>query len=283
VGKIIDGKKISKTILLKVQKEVVTLSKKKIVPGLAIIQVGENPASNIYVRKKLKTAKKLGFNALHIKLTEKVSFKKIKSKIRSLNQNKKINGMIVQMPLPKHLDPWEVMALIDFEKDVDGFSFQNQGRLFAGTPLFVPATPKGIITLIKSTKRAIKGKNCVVIGRSNIVGKPVSQLLLGENATVTVCHSKTKNLKFHTKNADILIAAVGKPKFVKASMVKKGAIVIDVGINKIGEKLFGDVDFEKIKKIASFITPVPGGVGPMTIASLLENTVTACKRQHNVK
>ena len=283
MGKIIDGKKVSKTVLKNVEKEVQSLKKKKISPGLAIIQVGENPASNIYVKKKLKKAKSLGFNIWHINLPTSVSFEKIKRRIQALNKHKRVNGMIVQMHLPKNLDPWAVMALITSEKAVDGFSYENQGRLFAGNPLFVPATPKGILTLIKSTKKPIQGKNCVVIGRSNIVGKPVSQLLLAENATVTVCHSKTKNLKFHTKNADILIAAVGVAKFVKASMVKKGAIVIDVGINKVGEKLFGDVDFEKTKKIASFITPVPGGVGPMTIASLLENTVVACKRQHNVK
>ena len=174
------------------------------------------------------------------------------------------------------------MELIGPAKDVDGFSFANQGKLFAGTPMFVPATPKGIIALIKSTKQKIAGKNCVVVGRSSIVGKPVSQLLLAENGTVTVCHSKTKNLAQFTKNADFLVVAVGKPKIVKGSMVKKGAVVIDVGTTKVAGKLVGDVDFESTKKRAAFITPVPGGVGPMTIASLLENTLAACKSQNSV-
>lgn len=281
MGKIIDGKKVSEALLEKIGKEVAALKNRGIVPGLAIVQVGENPASSLYVKLKLKKAGELGFNARHEKLEKSVSFLELKKTISALNSDASVSGMIVQLPLPKHLDSGEVMALIDPKKDVDGFSFFNQGKLFAGTPSFVPATPKGIMVLLESTGKKIEGKNAVVIGRSNIVGKPVSQLLLSKNATVTVCHSKTTNLSNFTKKADVLVAAVGKPKFVKASMVKKGAIVIDVGTTKVGEKLFGDVDFEKVKKIASFITPVPGGVGPMTIVSLLENTLGACKEQHN--
>lgn len=281
MGKLIDGTRISQFLLEKIRKEVLDLKQKQIVPGLAIVQVGENPASNIYVSKKLKKASELGFNAVHRHLPEKVSFEEIKKIISELNSDPKINGFIVQLPLPRHLVEGEVMGLIDPQKDVDGFSFANQGRLFAGNPLFVPATPKGILTLIKSTKKSLSGKHAVVIGRSNIVGKPVSQLLLSENCTVTVCHSKTKSLSFFTKSADILVVAVGKPKVVKGPMIKKGAIVIDVGINRVKEKIVGDVDFESAKKVAGFITPVPGGVGPMTIASLLENTVLACKRQNN--
>lgn len=279
MGKVIDGKKISQKILAGLKKEVFALKQNGIVPGLAIVQVGDVAASNIYVSKKLEKAKELGFNAWHVLLPQSVSFGEIESKIMELNSDPKVSGMIVQLPLPKHLDAWKVMALIDPQKDVDGFSFVNQGKLLAGTPSFVPATPKGIIALIKSTGQKIAGKNCVVVGRSNIVGKPVSQLLLAENGTVTVCHSKTKNLASFTKNADILVVAVGKPKIVKGAMVKKGAVVIDVGTSSVKGKLVGDVDFESAKKRAGFITPVPGGVGPMTIASLLQNTLTACKVQ----
>ena len=281
MGKILDGKKVSQKILASLRKEILVLNGKGIVPGLAIVQVGQNPASNVYVSKKLETAVGLGFNAFCEKFPAGVSFEEIKAKILQLNGDKKVSGMIVQLPLPKQLDEGKVMELIGPRKDVDGFSFVNQGKLFAGEPSFIPATPKGILALIKSTGKPVKGKNCVVVGRSNIVGKPVSQLLLAENGTVTVCHSKTKNIGWFTKNADILVVAAGKPRLIKGSMVKKGAIVIDVGTTKVKGKLVGDVDFESAKKRASFITPVPGGVGPMTIASLLQNTVAACRMQNN--
>ncbi|MBI2598247.1 MAG: bifunctional 5,10-methylenetetrahydrofolate dehydrogenase/5,10-methenyltetrahydrofolate cyclohydrolase, partial [Candidatus Diapherotrites archaeon] len=233
--------------------------------------------------KKLKTAKETGFNVWHVNLSESVSFEEVKEKIFALNEDESVSGMIVQLPLSPHLNPWEIMGLIDSAKDVDGFSFLNQGRLFSGNPLFVPATPKGIISLIKSTKKLISGKHCVVVGRSVIVGKPVAQLLLAENGTVTMCHSKTKKLGNFTLQADILVVAAGKPRLVKGSMVKKSAVVIDVGVNSVKGKLVGDVDFESAKKRASFITPVPGGVGPMTIASLLENTIKACRLQFDGK
>ncbi len=282
MGKIVLGKVVSKKILQKIESQVSALKKKGIVVGLAIVQVGDVAASNVYVSKKLETARQVGFNVWHKKLPASVSFEEIKKVILNLNSDPLVSGMIVQLPLPKQLDDGEVMALIDPQKDVDGFSFLNQGRLFAGKPLFAPATAKGVISLIKSTGVKIAGKNCVVVGRSNIVGKPVAQLLLNEDATVIICHSKTKNLKEFTSKADILVVAVGKPKLVNALMVKKGALVIDVGTSKVNGKLVGDVDFEGVKKKAGFITPVPGGVGPMTIASLLENTLQACKRQNNV-
>ena len=282
-AKIIDGKKVAEKIYKKLNDDIFDLNEQLIEPGLAIVQVGNDPASEVYVGKKIEKAKELGLFAKRVPMTASVSFEQVAEAIKKLNEDDTIHGMIVQMPLPKQLDPVKVMELINPEKDVDGFSSINQGRLFAGNPYFIPATPKGIIELIKSTGTKVAGKNVVVVGRSNIVGKPIAMLLLQEDATVTICHSKTKNLSEVTSKADILISAVGKPRLIKENMVKKGAIVIDVGTTKVKGKLQGDVDFEKVKKRASWITPVPGGVGPMTIASLMQNTVMAAKRKHGLK
>ena len=282
-AKIIDGKKVAEKIYKKLNDDIFDLNEQLIEPGLAIVQVGNDPASEVYVGKKIEKAKELGLFAKRVPMTASVSFEQVAEAIKKLNEDDTIHGMIVQMPLPKQLDPVKVMELINPEKDVDGFSSINQGRLFAGNPYFIPATPKGIIELIKSTGTKVAGKNVVVVGRSNIVGTPIAMLLLQEDATVTICHSKTKNLREITSSADILVSAVGKPRLIKENMVKKGAIVIDVGTTKVKGKLQGDVDFEKVKKRASWITPVPGGVGPMTIASLMQNTVMAAKRKHGLK
>src|SRR3989344_837651 len=282
-AKIIEGKKVAEKIYKKLNDDIFDLNEQLIEPGLAIIQIGNDPASEVYVEKKIEKAKELGLFAKRVPMTSSVSFEQVAEQIKKLNGDDTIHGMIVQMPLPKQLDPVKVMELINPEKDVDGFSSVNQGRLFAGKPYFVPATPKGIIELIKSTGTKIEGKNCVIVGRSNIVGKPIAMLLLNENATVTICHSKTKNLAGVTSKADILVSAVGTPGLIRENMVKKGAVVIDVGTTKIAGKLIGDVDFEKVKKKAAWITPVPGGVGPVTIASLMQNTVDAAKRKHGLK
>src|SRR3989344_5908831 len=281
-AKIIDGKKVAEKIYKKLNDDIFDLNEQLIEPGLAIVQVGNDPASEVYVGKKIEKAKELGLFAKRVPMTTSVSFEQVAEAVKKLNDDDTIHGMIVQMPLPKHLDPVKVMELISPEKDVDGFSSVNQGRLLAGKPYFTPATPKGIMEIIKSTGVKIAGKNAVVVGRSNIVGKPIAMLLLQEDATVTICHSKTKNLGEITSNADILISAVGKPKLIKENMVKKGAIVIDVGTTKVKGKLVGDVDFENVKKKAGWITPVPGGVGPMTIASLMQNTIEAAKRRHGL-
>jgi methylenetetrahydrofolate dehydrogenase (NADP+)/methenyltetrahydrofolate cyclohydrolase len=282
-AKVIDGKKIAGKIYKKLEKDIFGLNEQRIEPGLAIVQVGNDPASEVYVGKKVDKAKELGLFAKRVPMTISVSFEQVAEAIKKLNEDNTIHGMIVQMPLPPQLDPVKVMELINPEKDVDGFSSVNQGRLFAGKPYFIPATPKGIMEIIKSIGVKVSGKNAVVVGRSNIVGKPIAALLLQEDATVTICHSKTKNLAGITAKADILISAVGKPKLIKGNMVKKGAIVIDVGTTKKDGKLVGDVDFENVKKKAAWITPVPGGVGPMTIVSLMQNTITAAKRKHGLK
>jgi len=277
-AKILNGKEAANQIYSELEKEIFELKKKLVEPGLAIVQLGSVPESSIYVNKKIEKAKSLGINALKVSLNDNVSLDHLAEKIVSLNNDRRFHGIIVQLPLPEHLDPVKVMELINPEKDVDGFSSVNQGRLFAGKPYFVPATAKGIMALLKSTKQKIAGKKAVVLGRSSTVGRPVAALLMKENATVTVCHSKTKDLEKETMQADILVSAAGKPGLIKAEMVKKGAIVIDVGITMQGKKLVGDVDFESVKNRASFISPVPGGVGPMTVASLMQNTVLAAKR-----
>jgi methylenetetrahydrofolate dehydrogenase (NADP+)/methenyltetrahydrofolate cyclohydrolase len=272
VAKIIDGKKIANEILEKLGKGVKVLKEK---PGLAIVIVGNNPASEIYVTSKLKKAEAAGFHVEKHAFSEDVSQDKLLKVVDELNQNKKVHAFIVQLPLPKHIDENFVIDSILPHKDADGFTPVNLGNLVNDDNRLLPATARACMELIKSTKVNIKGKNAVIVGRSNIVGKPTALLLLQENATVTICHSKTKNLKDHTKNADILVAAVGKAKLIKKDMVKKGAIIIDVGINREQGKIVGDVDFDNVKEVASFITPVPGGVGPMTIAMLLDNTLQA--------
>ena len=246
-----------------------------ITPKLVIIMVGNNPASQIYVRNKIKSATYCGINAELIKLEENITNEELIDIVEKLNIDNSVHGIIVQLPLPKHMNEAMIINTVKAEKDVDGFGIINKGKLFSGIKCLVSATPSGIMKLFEEYNIDLTGKNAVVIGRSNIVGKPMSMLLLNANATVTITHSKTKNLSEITKNADIIVAAVGKANFVTSDMVKEGAIIIDVGINRIDDKIYGDVDFENVKEKASYITPVPGGVGPLTIVSLLENTLKA--------
>lgn len=279
--KLIDGKLVAKEILDNLSEEIHSLEKK---PSLAVIIVGEDPASKIYVNLKKKKALELGFDSIVIEMSEDVSQDELLAQIEQLNQDKKINAILVQLPLPKHIDTKAVIEAIDPKKDVDCFHPYNMGKIATGSePYVYPCTPKGIMRLLDFYDIEIAGKNAVVIGRSNIVGRPMAQMLLNEDATVTICHSKTKNLSEFTKNADILISAVGKAKFIKKEMIKEGAVIIDVGMNKDENgKLCGDVDFEDIKEKASFITPVPGGVGPMTICSLMVNTYDLFKLQNKI-
>lgn len=274
--KIIDGKSVSEKIRNEIKEQTQNyISKHGRKPGLAVIIAGDNPASKTYVTNKIKACKEVGFNSYCVELPKNVSEETLAKKIIELNNNEDVDGILVQLPLPSHLNEKYILSLIADNKDVDGFSAYNMGLLALGRPKVAACTPLGVIELLKSTGESIEGKHAVIIGRSNIVGKPMAMLLLMENATVTICHSKTKNLSEITKTADILIAAIGKPCFVKKDMVKEGAIVIDVGINRTEKGLQGDVDFNEVSKIASYITPVPGGVGPMTITMLLKNTLTA--------
>ena len=250
---------------------------------LAVILVGENPASQVYVKNKITATEYVGMKSLSFYLPEDASFDEVSQTVKKLAEDKDVDGILVQLPLPKHLDENEILSLIPAEKDVDGFLSENVGRLVLGLPTTVACTPFGVLKMLQSENIELCGKNAVVLGRSNIVGKPMAMLLLKENCTVTMCHSKTQNLKDVCKNADILVAAIGKPKFVTADMVKEGAVVIDVGINRTENGLVGDVDFENVKEVASYISPVPGGVGPMTIAMLLENTYLSACRRFNVE
>ena len=278
MAKIIDGKAVSASVRSDVTLEVKELAKQGITPGLAVVIVGDDPASRKYVNNKKKACAQTGIYSEEYALPATTSQKELMDLVEKLNNKKDIHGILVQSPLPSGLDEEAVVEAINPEKDVDAFHPANVGRIMIGNFHFLPCTPAGIIELIKSQNVDIEGKNCVVIGRSNIVGKPMAMLLLHNNGTVTICHSKTKNLNEICKNADILVVAVGKPKFVTADMVKEGAVVIDVGMDRDENgKLCGDVDFENVEKIASYITPVPGGVGPMTISMLLKNTVTAAK------
>src|SRR3989338_463441 len=279
-AKIIDGKKIADEILEELKKKAGDLKEK---PGLAIVLVGNNPASEIYVSSKLKKAESAGFYVEKHALSEKITQNELLGLIDGLNQNKKIHGFIVQLPLPKHINENMVIDSILPHKDVDGFTPVNLGNLVNDNNMLLPATARACMELIKSTGAHIAGKNAVVIGRSSIVGKPAALLLLQRNATVTMCHSKTKNLAEYTKNADILVVAVGKAELIKKDMVKKGAIVIDVGINRTHSGIIGDVDFENVKEVAGYITPVPGGVGPMTIAMLLDNTLKAMEISKGIR
>ena len=275
---ILDGKKCSQEILDKIKETVDNLkSSNKRVPGLAVIIVGNNPASKIYVNSKVKACEKVGFYSKAIFLDENISQAELLENIQALNNDENIDGILVQLPLPKHLNEDEVCNAIDTSKDVDGFKAENLGKVMLGKEDgMVPCTPQGIMYLLDSIKDInLYGMNGVVIGRSNIVGKPISSLLINRGVTTTVCNSRTKNIEDVLRNADIIVAALGKPKFLKENMVKEGAIIIDVGINRVDGKLCGDVDFENVSKLASFITPVPGGVGPMTIAMLLNNTLRA--------
>lgn len=281
---IIDGKVVAEKIRAKMKAEVAKL---KVKPGLAAILVGENPASKVYVEIKRKTCDEVGIYSELYKLPEQTTEKELLQLIGKLNENRKIHAILVQLPLPKHISEEKILSSIALEKDVDGFSPENIGRLVSGKEAAVPCTPKGVIRLLEEYGIEIAGKNAVVIGRSNIVGKPVALMLLNRHATVTVCHSKTADLAGHTRNADIIIVAVGKPRMLTSGMVKEGAAVIDVGINRVDGKLIGDVDFASVKEKAAYITPVPGGVGPMTVAMLIENTLERYKetegKQHRRK
>lgn len=278
---LIDGKKISSDIKNDVRKKVLSLKKEGKEITLAVVQVGNDPASTVYVNNKKKACEYVGIKSLSFQLPETVEEKELIDLIIELNQNEKVNGILVQLPLPEHLDESQVIKTISPLKDVDGFHPENVGKLSIGQPGFVSCTPAGIIELLKRSHIEIEGKECVVIGRSNIVGKPMALLLLRENATVTVCHSHTKNLKELTKRADILVVAMGKAKVITKEYIKKGAVVIDVGIHRNKDnKLCGDVDFDSVKEEVKAITPVPGGVGPMTIAMLMNNCLESIKYQN---
>ena len=276
--KLIDGKIISAAVKERVKNEVAALKEQGITTGLAVIIVGEDPASKVYVSNKKKACEALGIISEEYALPENTTQEELLALIDTLNKKESINGILCQLPLPKHLDEEIVINAISAEKDVDAFHPVNVGKIMQGNYDFVPCTPAGIMEMLDYEGIDIAGKECVVIGRSNIVGKPMSMLLLHKNGTVTICHSRTQNLKEVCKNADILVAAVGRPNFVTADMVKDGAVVIDVGINRVDGKLIGDVNFNEVCEKASYITPVPGGVGPMTIAMLMQNTLTAAKQ-----
>ena len=276
MAKILDGKMVSQRIKDELSQEVVELKAKGINPGLAVIIVGDDPASRVYVNNKKKACEQIGIYSEEYALPEETTQEELLELIEKLNNDKKINGILVQLPVPKHINEETIINAIKPEKDVDAFHPVNVGKIMVGNFDFVPCTPAGVMELIKESGISVEGKECVIVGRSNIVGKPQAMLLLHQNGTVTICHSRTKNLKEKTLQADILVAAVGIPEFIKGDMIKPGAVVIDVGINRVADKkLVGDVEFEGAEKVASAITPVPGGVGPMTIAMLMKNTVKA--------
>ena len=278
MAKLIDGKAISAALRGEIAAEVIELKKQGITPGLAVILVGEDPASQTYVRNKQKACEEVGFYGEQITLPATTTQEELLAVVKELNARKDIHGILCQLPLPKGFDDSLVIAAIDPKKDVDAFHAENVGHIMIGDQHFLPCTPAGVMELIHRSGITVEGKHCVVIGRSNIVGKPMAMLLLQENGTVTICHSRTKDLAAICRQADILVAAVGRAKFVTADMVKPGATVIDVGINRDENgKLCGDVDFDAVEPIAGAITPVPGGVGPMTIAMLMKNTLTAAK------
>ena len=280
---ILDGKAVSVKVKEEVKAEVEALKKQGVSVGLAVIIVGNNPASRTYVNNKKKACEAAGIVSEEYALPEETTQEELLALVRELNQKDSINGILCQLPLPKQLDEEAVIAAISDKKDVDAFSAVNVGHIMIGDYTFLPCTPAGIMEILRHYNIDVAGKECVVIGRSNIVGKPMAMLLLHQNGTVTICHSKTKNLKDVTSRADILVAAVGIPHFVTADMVKEGAVVIDVGMDRDENgKLCGDVDFAAVEPKASYITPVPGGVGPMTIATLLKNTVTAAKQQNGI-
>lgn len=282
---ILDGRKVANSCLDIVTGEVRELLKNGISPKLAVIFVGDNPASASYVRQKEKACNKTGILYEHVALPENATTEQVIAKIDELDARPDIHGILVQLPLPKQIDTPLVIRSIKPGKDVDGFHAYNIGKMTISTEFesLVPCTPKGVIRLLEAYNIPIEGQEAVVVGHSNIVGKPMSTMLLNRNATVTTCHKSTRDLAFHTKMADILVVAVGKPNLITADMVKDGAIVIDVGINRIGDKLVGDVDFENVSKKASYLTPVPGGCGPMTVACLMENVIEAAKRINNLK
>lgn len=279
-AKIINGKEIAAQVRAELKSEIQALKEKTgVTPGLDVVLVGENPASLVYVRNKIKACEEVGIKSVQHKLPETTTHEELLGLIRKLNASKEVHGILVQLPLPKQINEEEILEEIAPSKDVDGFHPYNVGRLMIGNPVLQPCTPYGVMRLLDSTGVDLSGKDAVVVGRSNIVGKPMAMMLLKRNATVTVCHSKTKDLVERVNKADILVAAIGRAEFIKGEWVKQGAVVIDVGMNRTMEgKLVGDVDFEGASQKASFITPVPGGVGPMTIAMLLKNTVVAAGR-----
>ncbi len=283
MGKIIDGKQVSADVKARIATEAAQLKEKGIEVGLAVVIVGEDPASKVYVRNKKLACEAVGFNSYEYALPEQTTEAQLLELVDNLNNDPKVNGILVQLPLPKHLNDKVIIDNISADKDVDAFHPVNVGKIMIGSYSFLPCTPAGVMELIHSTGVDVKGKECVVIGRSNIVGKPMAMLLLHESGTVTICHSKTEDLKAACKRADILVAAVGKAKMITSDYIKEGAVVIDVGMNRDeNNKLCGDVDFEDCKDKAGYITPVPGGVGPMTIAMLMQNTLTAAKQQNGL-
>ena len=277
---LIDGKKVAEKCKKNIEERIKRLNR---TPGFAVIRIGEDEASKIYVRLKHKMSEELGINFTEYHLEENITQEDLISLIRKLNSDDEVDGILLQSPIPYHLNILEAFQTIAPEKDVDGFSPINVGKLVQRQECFAACTPTGVMTMLKEYNIPIEGKHAVVIGRSNIVGRPMAELLLNANATVTICHSKTQNLADIVKTADILVVAIGKPKFITADMIKEGAVVVDVGINRIpdSKKIVGDVDFENVKEKCSYITPVPGGVGPMTIMTLMDNVVTACERREN--
>lgn len=283
MAKIIDGKAVSASVKEAVAKEAAALKEKGILVGLAVVIVGNDPASRVYVNNKKKACAACGIESYEYALPEETTEEELLALVEKLNGDPAVNGILVQLPLPRQIDEHRIIEAISPKKDVDAFHAVNVGKIMIGDFDFLPCTPSGCMDLIDSTGVPVEGKRCVVIGRSNIVGKPMAMLLLHRNGTVTICHSKTKNLKEICREADILVAAVGRPNFVTADMVKEGAVVIDVGMNRLENgKLCGDVDFEGVSKVAGWITPVPGGVGPMTIATLMRNALTAAKLQNGM-
>ena len=279
---LIDGKALAAKMQAELKVKVDKLKKADNVPGLAVILVGEDPASQIYVRNKARQATAIGLNSSVVRLPETVSEQELLDLIEQYNQSEQWHGILVQLPLPEHISEEKVLLAIDPEKDVDGFHPMNMGRLWSGNPLMIPSTPAGIMEMFREYDVELSGKRAVVIGRSNVVGKPMAQLLMMADATVTIAHSKTENLRELTKEADVLVVAIGRDRMIKAEDVKEGAVVIDVGMNRDEDgKLHGDVDFDEVKDVASLITPVPGGVGPMTITMLMEQTVRAASRKMN--
>jgi len=279
---LIDGKALAAKMQDELKVKVDKLKEADNVPGLAVILVGEDPASQIYVRNKARQATAIGLNSSVVRLPETVSEQELLDLIEQYNQSEQWHGILVQLPLPEHISEEKVLLAIDPEKDVDGFHPMNMGRLWSGNPLMIPSTPAGIMEMFREYNVELSGKRAVVIGRSNIVGKPMAQLLMMADATVTIAHSKTENLRELTKEADVLVVAIGRDRMIKAEDVKEGAVVIDVGMNRDEDgKLHGDVDFDEVKDVASLINPVPGGVGPMTITMLMEQTVRAASRKMN--
>ena len=274
---ILDGKALAKKIRASIKKEVDNLKKESIIPGLAFILVGDNPASQVYVNMKTKACEEVGIYSINHRMPSEISERELIEVIKMLNDNPMVDGILVQLPLPKHLNEEKIIETIDYRKDVDGFHPYNMGRLARGNPLFISCTPYGIMKLLNEYSIDVKGRDVVVVGAGNITGKPMALMLTNSGATVQICHIYTQNLKEKTKRADIVISAVGKPNLITEDMVKEGAVVVDVGISRVKDRVVGDVDFEGVSKKASYITPVPGGVGPMTIAMLLYNTLQSVK------